>query len=446
MDREYAVKKLQAFKEKLEIFKAGKKPGVEEVHRLRTATRELYSMLDCLDEYCPKLKRVIKLSNEMRDIDVFFETFLDVLPKKIVQKLDAKAIRKEADAKRKKRLDKFITYLEGLEVPETLELSTQKDAKNDTRKIQQVHQLSSVEKDELHKYRIFIKKKLYKEKNNVTRDEDKVVVLADIKDCLGTINDNLNGIERLRTFDIKEKILKQVESYIDNENVRLLKEFQALNTKLLQIESDRLQNLFDTYALKAFEYMLVRDGVEWELAEIEVYLIDPQSGVEDPFIHKHPEQNEFERLYWHFSGVDICLGDGQDIYCGVLVRGVMQGDETVFGPGRVAYSYPKRDRRDLVFKKNVYNYSEKLKFSDASSGKDELRNVVFRLPRVNLSAEEMKKGLQGDLMHLQEFMNVKARYLRIKDENFSSPKRNAPEDHEEVFKALIEYKLKSSHD
>ena len=209
----------------------------------------------------------------------------------------------------------------------------------------------------------------------------------------------------------------------------------------------KTQKVFDDIAMKVFEsYSLKRDDEIFELAEIEIYLIDPLENINDIFIHKNDEQMEHEHLYWHYSGVDICLGDKSNgIYCGVLVRGISNKEKTIYGPGRVAYEKPTKDikRKRLL---DIENRSESkhLVFSEQSNSETELSNIIFKLPRVNLSTERIHKysmtNDNTDKNNVYKYLNLKARYIRLFSENFASPKKTAPAELREVFNVYLEYK------
>ena len=206
----------------------------------------------------------------------------------------------------------------------------------------------------------------------------------------------------------------------------------------------KTQKVFDNLAMKVFEsYSISRDGEIFELAEIEIYLIDPLKNINDMFIHQHADQMKYEHLYFHYSGVDICLGDKSNgIYCGVLVRGISNEEQTIYGPGRVAYERPTKDikrQRSLAIKNRIQ--PENLVFSDQSNSETELSKIVFKLPRVNLSTERIVKYSMTDKNNIYMYLNLKARYIRLYNENFSSPKKTAPAELREVFNAYLEYKI-----
>ncbi len=206
-----------------------------------------------------------------------------------------------------------------------------------------------------------------------------------------------------------------------------------------------LQKVYDEIAMNVFNsYGLIRDGEVFELAEIEIYLIDPTMDINDLFIHADAQQKKFEEIYHHFSGIDICLGNEKlDKYCGVLIRGIFNEQSIIYGPGRIAYSYTgEKDKKCSISFKNK---NTDLVFSDESTANTKLSNIIFQLPRVNLSAGDIKKNLKVDLNETYKYLNLKARYLRIIDENFSTPKKNAPAEHREVFNAYITHLKKLNY-
>lgn len=214
----------------------------------------------------------------------------------------------------------------------------------------------------------------------------------------------------------------------------------------------KIEKIYDDIAMQAFQnYSISRkndDGTmeNYRLAEIEIYRIDKANNINDIFIHKNEQQLENEKEYVHYSGFDICLGNGKDVYCGILVRGIMNDNEVVYGPGRVKYYRKNRKkvpRKIVVNYKNPYNGN--LYFSTNKDNiTDKLENVIFKLPRVNLSNSTSSSYLEDKKMleQLNIYLNLKARYIRLRDEKFHTPKKNAPEESREIFNALLRYKKK----
>ena len=228
MNDEHGLNKLKKFQKELESFTHLHKSAVEDVHSLRLKCREIHSLLDKGDEFYAQIKRVIKLSNEIRDIDVFFELYLASLPKKYLLKLDIKNVINFINEGRERQLKKLHKYLESLSIPKIVTFDILNHEINVTRVKE-----PTLDKDELHKYRIYIKKILYMKKNSFTKNNQIINVLSQIKDVLGRLNDNFNGLKRLKNFGLKEELFEKIEKFTQKENLRFFTEFQELNKKYI---------------------------------------------------------------------------------------------------------------------------------------------------------------------------------------------------------------------
>ena len=133
---------------------------------------------------------------------------------------------------RNKDIDKLHLYLKYLEVPQNLEFKYEVK-EFDYSKIE----VLKYNQEELHKYRIYIKKNLAKEKNSFPLNKKKVKLLSTIKDLLGTINDYNNGIKRLETYDIEATLFKKIDYFTQEQNAILFKEFIIINKKYLDFKS-----------------------------------------------------------------------------------------------------------------------------------------------------------------------------------------------------------------
>lgn len=227
MTPKHCLDKLKEFSQYVEKFVKQNEEGVEEIHKLRVMSRELYSLLGVEEPFNKSVKKVIKISNKIRDIDVFFEVYFNALPKKYRTQLDAGDVIQSTNKSRKKEIKKLHTYLQNLVLPKSAEFH---DEGEEIGVVMSGEGLK-LEKAESHKYRIYIKKILFREKNSSVRDEQKIKILSKIKDTLGTINDNFNGVQRLNTLDIKTKLLKKIENFTQKQNLKLFKRFQKLNQK-----------------------------------------------------------------------------------------------------------------------------------------------------------------------------------------------------------------------
>ncbi|MDD2652757.1 MAG: CHAD domain-containing protein, partial [Sulfurimonas sp.] len=189
----------------------------DDVHVLRVKSRELSSLLSKEDAFAKIVKKAISLSNEIRDIDVFFSDYLASLPKRYRKKLQEEIAEKVKEDAREKEIKKLRKYLKNLQIPKSLEQKTKEETPQTPLQIK----FPPLEKKKLHKYRITIKKRLYIEKNSSVKDEKKIKILTEMKDALGAINDNYNGLERVHSYGVKEKLYKKIERYTQEENARV---------------------------------------------------------------------------------------------------------------------------------------------------------------------------------------------------------------------------------
>jgi len=224
--------KLKKFKKNVKKFVKFRLSSSEDIHSLRIDARELLSLLSVDNAFYKELKRLIKLTNKIRDIDVFVEVYLANLPKKYLKKLDIKGITAFTQKYRQKEIKKLYDYLSKLEIPNAVELHSHTTAFS----ISQKDALVAPSAKELHKYRIFIKKKLYQEKNSPERNKKKIKQLSAIKDVLGSMHDNVNGINALHHQAIDAELFEKIEAYTEKQNEKLLKKFQKLDAKMRELE------------------------------------------------------------------------------------------------------------------------------------------------------------------------------------------------------------------
>lgn len=226
MQTQLIVNKLEDFKLFFELFRHAKKEDIEDIHNLRIKSRELLSLSDPNDLFYKQLKDVIKVSNKIRDIDVFIEFYCASLPKKYKNKLDLQSIINSENIQRKKQVKKLHFYLNSLVLPNKIKIKTQ-DSMEHVKKFKK----SKLNKQELHKYRIFVKTRLYNEKNSSSKNLKEVERLKKMKDILGTINDNMNGINKLSAYDIRWTLLKKIKKFTKQQNRKLFEEFKILDKK-----------------------------------------------------------------------------------------------------------------------------------------------------------------------------------------------------------------------
>ncbi|WP_373070570.1 hypothetical protein [Sulfurimonas sp.] len=220
--------KLKKYKKFVKEFTLQNKNGVEDIHKLRLKSRELFSLIDHEDPFFKRIKKVIKLSNKVRDLDVFYEEYIQSLPKKLIKKLDLKTIERYNNLIRVENIEKLHTYLKMfLDIPESVNFKYE-EKEFDKSKIDDLE----FNPKELHKYRIYIKKRLFKEKNSYPLNKKKIKLLTDIKDILGNINDNSNGFKRLQTYNIDESVLEDIDIYTKKQNGILFDKFKTFNKEV----------------------------------------------------------------------------------------------------------------------------------------------------------------------------------------------------------------------
>jgi CHAD domain-containing protein len=218
------LKKLKEFKKYVKSFINSRKSGHKDIHTLRILSRELHSLLSNTDPFYERVKKVIKISNKIRDTDVFFKLFLPSLPKRYRNNLEIESIKKYTNKSRKKKIEKLHKYLKSLVIPKNVLFASANSELNFVSSEE-----LKLDKIQLHKYRIYIKKVLAKENNSFPINETKIKILIKIKDILGSIHDNYNGIERLSICSVNPVLLSEIENFIQEENVKLYNRFKSLN-------------------------------------------------------------------------------------------------------------------------------------------------------------------------------------------------------------------------
>lgn len=223
-------KKIESLREKIEKFILQGDGEMEAIHKIRTSSREVLSLLNEQKLHCINLKKILKLSNKIRDIDVLLSEYLMKIPKNYQDKINILAIKNILNEERNKELLIFLEYLKSFAV-ENIEFLQSPHSKNVGAKYKPI--LSS-NKKELHKYRIFIKNQLYIAKNTEPINRDKVVLLTKIKDLLGDINDNYNAIKIIKAITPNTKDIKGLKQYTKEEN---LQHYKAVETYVMELET-----------------------------------------------------------------------------------------------------------------------------------------------------------------------------------------------------------------
>ena len=227
MTNEKIEKKIEKLRLKIEEFILNDDGHIEDIHKIRTSSREVLSLLNEQKLHCVDIKKVLKLSNKIRDIDVLLTEYLIRIPKDYHEKINILFIKEILHEERAKELMVFLDYLKefAIENIEFLQKFQGGDKGNEKPPL-------SPDKKELHKYRIFIKNQLYIAKNSDPINRRKVLHLTKVKDILGEINDNYNAIKIIKSISKDKKCLKELKKYTKEQNLENYKAVQSLIEEL----------------------------------------------------------------------------------------------------------------------------------------------------------------------------------------------------------------------
>lgn len=102
-----------------------------------------------------------------------------------------------------------------------------------------------------------------------------------------------------------DKIRKRVHELIK------IRDRQEIVKYLQEIEKFILCN----YQMRVFDRIV-------QMKEIEIYYKNESVGYIDTTMHgRERQKNNFNNLYLHGAGIDICLSDSEDFYLSILIRG-----------------------------------------------------------------------------------------------------------------------------
>lgn len=215
--------KLQEFDKTLKRYLSPKGIKSIELHALRVKSRELYSLLQSGEDFAKEVKKILKYSNSLRDMDVFEEVYLASLPKKYRTHLPMEQIQARLEEERRSDAEALERYLTSFHIPKKVPLALEKK-REDTL----LPKLPEYEKKQLHRYRIAVKKMLAQEKNREEGDSERIAYLTQLKDILGTMNDNGNALIRLKRYLGKAQLFKRLKRRGEKENKKLYKQLKKL--------------------------------------------------------------------------------------------------------------------------------------------------------------------------------------------------------------------------
>lgn len=212
MINETAAARLKDLKSASAAFVRDRQHSAEDIHRLRTAAREILSLLSAGQQTAPGLKKLIKVSNSIRDIDVLNSGYLPHLPEAVQKKIRASLLRETLQRRRKKELKKLTAYLQPFSVSDIRLTKSKKQAPAAAPAVPDFNI------KRLHQYRIYIKQQLYIARNTEPDNQQKIRRLSRIKDLLGDIHDNHNALKMIRRLLPGRKYFTLLQAYNRKEN------------------------------------------------------------------------------------------------------------------------------------------------------------------------------------------------------------------------------------
>ncbi|MCK5110579.1 MAG: CHAD domain-containing protein [Arcobacteraceae bacterium] len=215
-------KKILKIKKLIEHFISSDSYGIDDIHKIRISTRKSLCLLRDKKLNCKYLKRIIKLSNKIRDIDVFLYDYLTKIPPKYQLKINTTVLKDILHNKREEEIKKFLTYLEIFLVKKIKFLQSNQIDKPT------VKPRLSLNIKKLHKYRIYIKNQFYAAKNETKKDKMKIKFLEEIKNLLGNINDNHNAIKIIKKLNLNKVDTQNIVNYTNKQNKSYFKKVKKL--------------------------------------------------------------------------------------------------------------------------------------------------------------------------------------------------------------------------
>lgn len=212
MDNKKIDKKILKIKKKIDCFISDSDYLEDDIHKIRICAREILSLLKDKNLNCIEIKKILKLSNKIRDIDVLLNQYLVNIPKKHQIQINLSMLNNILTKKRDDDMKILLNYLKQFLVENIVLLKLNKTNFSISKP-----ELSSNIK-QLHKYRIYIKNLLYITKNETSKDKFKIKLLTKIKNLLGDINDNYNAIKIIKKISSNKINLDGLINYTNKKN------------------------------------------------------------------------------------------------------------------------------------------------------------------------------------------------------------------------------------
>lgn len=232
--------KLQALKKQAEHLVTHGCGDKEAVHTIRVQAREILSLLHRQGATSPELKKVISLSNKIRDIDVLLSDYLPDVPARCQRRINLSQIKDTLTTIREQEARGLLHYLSAFPEPalSPVKNADKKQAKHPPQLSRNIHKL--------HQYRIFIKHQLYLSRNksgvtdpadnNLSDNNRRIHLLGRIKDTLGSIHDNYTALKLIAAISDDKKSIRPLKKYTREVNARQFRKAARLIRKLEKLQ------------------------------------------------------------------------------------------------------------------------------------------------------------------------------------------------------------------
>lgn len=240
MELSQALKEqLNRLKEAIKIYQE-QREELENLHKLRVESRRTLSLMSEFKESLVffEIKKIIKLSNPIRDYDVMFGETIKNLPKRLYKRLEKIDIKCDLEKKKRGLEESLLEHLQKLSFSEDRFYEKKVSIKQKKSKSSDIFELFSaklkkMDSNRLHKLRINVKKIRYTLETHSNQENKTIILLKAIQEYLGKVHDNDVCLSFLR-YELKgnKKEIEKFKRYFEAKNKTLIKKSQNLIYKL----------------------------------------------------------------------------------------------------------------------------------------------------------------------------------------------------------------------
>jgi len=205
----------------------------EVLHDLRVGCRRLSSLIDRSTDLAYALKKLRKLSNEIRDIDVFKEEFYQNLKNSQQGKLKRSGFLKDLnDKKRAKEID-FLYFLNGIDWVELPYVKSE-----NKKSVHEAYPITvpSKKRKSIHDFRIRVKKLRYVLELSEQENDKQIDYLEKMQEVSGKIHDLDVAKLLLKDFS-KKSATKKIKKSVKRKRTDLYIKLLSLVDDYLTIKS-----------------------------------------------------------------------------------------------------------------------------------------------------------------------------------------------------------------